>query len=300
MRPGNRTFQRDLFRRAVNLRMQSFKICRTPELVCRMPTVHEVAARLEEIAPLSGAEEWDNVGLLVGDRARPVRRLMTCLTVTPITAAEAIAQKADLVVVHHPLPFRPLARVTTETTVGRLLWDLIGAGVSVYSAHTAFDSAMEGINDQWARHLGLSDVECLVATIGHEAATLIGAGRCGVLPAFITLAELADLVKSVLSLERIQLVGSDQLSVRRIGLACGSGGSFLEAARAKGCECLVTGEANFHSCLEAEAMQMGLVLCGHFASERFAMEKMAEVLARDFSDINVWASGAERDPLRVR
>src|SRR6188768_257827 len=122
-----------------------------------MSNVDQIVRRLEEIAPLAAAEDWDNVGLLAGDRAQRVERLMTCLTLTPATAAEAIAARAQLVVVHHPLPFRPLTTVTTDSITGRLLWQLIGAGVSIYSAHTAFDSAALGINQQWAEGLGLCE-----------------------------------------------------------------------------------------------------------------------------------------------
>ncbi len=105
---------------------------------------------LSRHAPLSLAESWDNVGLLLGDRSSEVSKLMTCLTVTPSVVEEAVEQGVDLVVTHHPIPFRPLSRVTCDSITGALLWRLIGAGVAVYSAHTAFDSAEQGINQ---RHL---------------------------------------------------------------------------------------------------------------------------------------------------
>ena len=69
-------------------------------------------------------------------------------------------------------------------------------------------------------------------------------------------------------------------------------------AEAAGCDCLVTGEVRFHTALEAEALGVGLVLAGHFASERFALDELAEVLARQFRDIKVWASRTERDPIQ--
>src|SRR5262245_7994078 len=111
-----------------------------------MPTVSDVCRFLERFAPPELAEEWDNVGLLVGDPQRNVKSVMTCLTVTNASASEAVEQHIDLVITHHPLPFRPLKRITTETTPGRLLLKLIEAGVAVYSPHTAFDSTREGIN----------------------------------------------------------------------------------------------------------------------------------------------------------
>jgi len=119
-----------------------------------MATVNDIVLEVMRIAPGWLAEEWDNVGLLVGDGAAEVQRVMTCLTVTPATAAEAIVGGAGLVVAHHPMPFRPLKRLTGDTTVGRLLLDLIAARVAVCSAHTAFDSAELGINARLAEGLG--------------------------------------------------------------------------------------------------------------------------------------------------
>ena len=58
------------------------------------------------------------------------------------------------------------------------------------------------------------------------------------------------------------------------------------------------GETSFHTCLEAEAANIGLLLPGHFASERFAVEHLAEVLAQQFPSLSVWASREERDPMR--
>jgi len=71
-----------------------------------MLTVAAVATFLDEFSPRRLAAEWYNVGLLVGDASRAVRKIMTCLTVTPESAAEAVAEQADLIVTHHPLLFR--------------------------------------------------------------------------------------------------------------------------------------------------------------------------------------------------
>src|SRR5258708_7212152 len=78
------------------------------------------------------------------------------------SAAEAVDEQVDLIVAHHPLPFRALKRITTDAHEGRLLWKLIGAGTSVYSPHTAFDSAVEGINQRLAEGLGLTEIEILL------------------------------------------------------------------------------------------------------------------------------------------
>lgn len=263
-----------------------------------MPTVQSIAEFLEVFAPPVLAESWDNVGLLVGDRSREVRRVMTCLTITTATAAEAVQASVDLIVTHHPLPFHSLKRVTTDTVEGRILWQLMGAGVSIYSPHTAFDSAREGINRRLAEGLGLVDITALKPIGLDEGGEEVGAGRYGRLPTSMSLGAFADRVKAFLQIGNVQIVGAAQGLVSRVAVACGSAGEFLGAAREAGCDCFVIGETRFHTCLEAEASGVALILAGHYATERFAVECLADVLSRQFPDVQVWASREESDPLR--
>lgn len=268
-----------------------------------MPAVADVARFLNALCPPQLAEEWDNVGLLVGDPARPAARVMTCLTITPASAAEAIAERADLIVTHHPLPFRAAKRITTETTPGRLLWQLIGAGVSVYSPHTAFDSAAEGINQRLARGLGLDAIEPLRPIVLRETAgdrtaaqMPLGGGRVG-RASGATVRSIVERAKELLGVAHVQLVGDPARAVERVAVACGSAGEFLADAAKRGCDLFLTGETSFHTCLEAEALGVALVLVGHYASERFAVEELADILGQQFPEATAWASRRERDPL---
>ncbi|HEY7155958.1 MAG TPA: Nif3-like dinuclear metal center hexameric protein [Gemmataceae bacterium] len=123
-----------------------------------MSTVATVVDYLDQFAPRDLAAEWDNVGLLLGERSVAVERVMTCLTVTPDSAAEAIEARANLIVTHHPILFRGVKRLTDATPEGRMLLGLARAGVAVYSPHTAFDNTHGGINELLARRLGLAEV----------------------------------------------------------------------------------------------------------------------------------------------
>lgn len=257
-------------------------------------TIQQLCTFLDAFAPPKLAEDWDNVGLLVGDRKAPVKRVMTCLTVTPDSAAEAVAEAVDCIVTHHPLPFRALKRITTDTVPGTLLWQLIRAGISVYSPHTSFDSASMGINQALAEGVGLSEVQPLVPA---EEMTGLGAGRYGCLEAGVDLADLATRLRDFLGIRHMQAVGDLQTPVTKVAVACGAAGQFLGPARAKGCDALITGETTFHTCLEAEATQVGLLLPGHYASERFAVEKLAQVISEEFSHLQIWACNSEHDPM---
>ncbi|MEE8452144.1 MAG: Nif3-like dinuclear metal center hexameric protein [Thermoguttaceae bacterium] len=258
-----------------------------------MLTVDAIAAFLKDFAPTGLAEDWDNVGLLVGDPARDVGRVMTCLTVTPASAAEAIRDKADLIVAHHPMPFQPVRRLTTETTTGRLLLDLIAARIAVYSPHTAFDSAAGGINQRLAAGLQLRGIWPLRPNDDG-----LGAGRWGWVQEPLKLGQLADRVKQFLSIDHLRIVGDRDRSIRTVAVACGAADDFLATARDEGCDCILIGETRFHTCLEAEATGIGLLLPGHFASERFAVECLADVLAEQFPELEVWPARDEHDPLQ--
>ncbi len=257
-----------------------------------MPTVRDVTAFLDDYLPPALAESWDNVGLLVGDRRSEIAGVMTCLTLTPATAAEAVMRQADLVVSHHPLPFRPIQRLTTDTATGSILLDLAAARIAVYSPHTAFDSAAEGINARLAKRLGLRGVVPLVPREGT-----VGAGRYGWFAEPLLLESLAARVKEILGVDRLGVVAPPQHPIRTLAVACGAADEMVEAACGAGCDAMLLGEARFHTCLAAEAAGMGLLLPGHFASERFALDALAEVLAGRFPDLTVWSSRREHDPI---
>jgi dinuclear metal center YbgI/SA1388 family protein len=138
-----------------------------------MVTVAAVVAFLEQFAPPASAAEWDNVGLLLGEREAPVERVLACLTVTPESAAEAVDTGAQLVVTHHPILFRAVQRLTGDTPEGKTLLGLARAGVAVYSPHTAFDNTAGGINDALAGRLGLQDVAPLRRGEGPRTCKLV-------------------------------------------------------------------------------------------------------------------------------
>lgn len=123
-----------------------------------MPPLSTIVEQLQRIAPLALAEPWDNVGLLLGDASSAIERIMTCLTVTPATVREAVERQANLIISHHPVLFKSVQRLTLDDEAGQCLLPLLRHGMAVYSAHTAYDNAPGGINDQWAQRMGLHGI----------------------------------------------------------------------------------------------------------------------------------------------
>lgn len=263
-----------------------------------MPTVQHFCQFLETFAPRRLAEDWDNVGLLVGDRERPAERVMTCLTVTPESVEEALAGNVDLIVTHHPVPFRPLKRITADSATGAMLLELVENRCAIYSPHTSFDSATDGINQRLAEGLGIVAPQPLQPF--EEDPDGLGAGRYGRLTGLTPLDEFLQTVKALLGISGLHVVTKNQRDISKVAVACGSAGQFLPAAMRQGCDCLVIGETNFHTCLEAKANNVTLVLPGHYASERFALVLLADMLKTEFPDCRIWASEKESDPLSWR
>lgn len=259
-----------------------------------MTAVNDIQGNLDERFPPRLAEDWDNTGLLIGRRRAKVRRMMTCLTVTVASAIEAIDRHVDLIVTHHPIPFRPTKKLTDDTVAGRLLLDLIENQIAVYSPHTSFDSAATGINQQFAEGIGLTRIAPMRP---DDDEPQVGAARFGEFADPIDLAELERRVMNTLKISKIRTVSAGETPIRRVAVACGSAGEFLDDAHQLGCQAFVTGETTFHTCLEAEATKVALLLPGHYATERFAVERLADELKATYPEIEIWASDNEADPI---
>lgn len=258
-----------------------------------MATLTAIVSALEDLAPLRLAAAWDTVGLLVGSRRPQVARVLTCLTLTREVAREAIDTGVDLVVSHHPLPFRPVARITDATPPGAILLDLTAAGVAVWSSHTAWDSAAGGINDQLAERCGLSAVAPLVP---DALAPRAGFGRMGLAAEGTTLASLAARLSRSLGATATQLVGERHAPVGRVGIVCGSGADGIGTAREAGCDTFLTGELKLHEAIHAAAIGMKVIAVGHHASERFSMRVLGERLATRVKGLECRESAADADP----
>jgi putative NIF3 family GTP cyclohydrolase 1 type 2 len=129
---------------------------------------------------------------------------------------------------------------------------------------------------------------------GRETA---GEGRVGTLATPLALGELARLVRAELKSGPIQMVGDPQAPVERVALACGAAGEYLKDAIRVRANVFLSGEMRFHDYLSAQANQIGLLLPGHYATERFAIEALAFQLAQNFAKVAVSASLIERDPV---
>jgi len=127
-------------------------------------TVAELIKLINDLAPPGLAEEWDNVGLQVGDLTQTVHRVLVSLDVDERVIDEAVSQKADMIISHHPMFFHPVKNILFHHPLGKEVRKLIKNDISVFSAHTNLDIAPGGINDFLAELLNLAEVELLAET----------------------------------------------------------------------------------------------------------------------------------------
>lgn len=118
--------------------------------------VRDIADVIDKIVPLKLAQDWDNVGLLIGNPEQSVRNILLTIDITAGVLAEAKKLKADLIISYHPVIWDALKKITTDGPTN-VVYDLIRSGISVFSVHTALDSAAGGVNDGLAEMIGIKD-----------------------------------------------------------------------------------------------------------------------------------------------
>ncbi len=237
----------------------------------------DIVALLDHRYPQHTAEDWDAVGLVVGNPQRAVQRVMFAMDPVSDVVTEAIEWGADLLVTHHPLLLKPVHSVAATDFKGAIVHRLIEAGCGLYVAHTNADVAERGVADALAQVLGVNHTVPLVpVTVGAG----IGLGRVGELEAPVTLGEFAARVARQLpaTSQGIRVSGDLQAVVQKIAVMGGSGDSFFAAAIASGADVYLTSDLKHHAVSElrehvalgasnAAAARPFLIDTAHFASE---------------------------------
>ncbi|MEU2198942.1 Nif3-like dinuclear metal center hexameric protein [Isoptericola sp. NPDC019482] len=245
------------------------------------PALRDVVAVLEDLYPPSTAEGWDAVGLVVGDPAAPVRKILFAVDPVAAVVDEAIAWGADLLVTHHPLFLRPVHSVAATTFKGDVVHRLLRAGCGLYVAHTNADAAPRGVADALADLVGITDRSPLVVgDDGVDAGAVRGIGRVGRLSEPTTLGGFAERVAAVLpaTAQGVRVAGDLDAPVTTAAVVGGSGDSLFDAVRAAAVDVYVTADLRHHPASELreradfEAGAGGaatpyLVDVAHFASE---------------------------------
>ena len=272
-------------------------------------TVRDVVAALEAAYPPALAESWDAVGLVCGDPAEPVHRVLIAVDPVAETVAEALERDTDLLVTHHPLLLRGVHGVPADDPKGGLVHRLVRAGVGLFCAHTNADAADPGVSDALAHVLGLRVAGVLDPRDGDSRT---GLGRICVLPQPESLRAFTDRVRAALpeTTWGVRAGGDPRRMVTTVAVCGGAGDSLLGAAGAAGVDAFVTADLRHHPASEhLAAGGPALVDVAHWASEHPWCEQAATVLGGALGgtvDVHVsyrrtdpWTIGSAQPPGRL-
>ncbi|MET8761014.1 Nif3-like dinuclear metal center hexameric protein [Lentzea sp. NPDC004782] len=259
----------------------------------------DVIAVLESAYPPKTAEQWDAVGLVCGDPAEEVTRVLVCVDPTSSTVEEAVEVGAQLVLAHHPLLLRGVNGVPADDPKGALVHKLIRNRAALYCAHTNADSALPGVSDALAEAIGLTVTGPLAPAVPEDT----GLGRIGELaeaePLRVFVQRVADALPA--TVPGVRAAGDPERQVKRVAVCGGAGDSFLGAVRNAGVDAYVTADLRHHPVSEhVESGGPALVDVAHWASEWPWCEQAAEILRDAFGGrVEVLVSTRRTDPWTV-
>lgn len=250
---------------------------------------------LEEVAPRSFAESWDNVGLLCGREDREIERIYIAVDATKEVIDAAIESGAEMLLTHHPMIFHPVKNLRGRDFVGSRILDLAENRICYYAMHTNFD--VMGMGDAVADELNLQDRRVLTVTYEDELSKE-GIGRIGALPSTMNLAECAQYVKKTCCVEHVKVFGNPTDMMVMAAVCPGSGKSCVEDAIRLGADVLITGDIDHHTGLDAVAQGLSIIDAGHYGLEKAFVPYMTEYLHRKLPQL-VLFSAPEQNPFWI-
>lgn len=238
-------------------------------------TCREIISLLQEQSPEEFACDWDNVGLLVGDFEQEIGKIYVALDATEETIREAVEEKADFLLTHHPMIFRGLKKVNTQDFTGKRVVELIRNHISCYAMHTNFD--VKGMAELAAERMRLTECQVLDITCTTQEGAE-GIGRVGLLPEEMTLEECIGKVKEAFTVDMVKVFGDLNQKVRKAAVSPGSGKSVIGQALSAGAQVLVTGDIDHHEGIDAAAQGLAVIDAGHYGVEKLFIPYMVQYL----------------------
>ncbi len=241
---------------------------------------------IESFASPKYKEDWDNVGLMIGDRGAKVSNVILTMDLTYGVLDMAKNLENVLVIAHHPLIFYPIKNVTTDTLIGKKIIQCIKQDVSFYVAHTNFDLCSVGTSDVLYDMLNLKDKKVIIP---FEDSSEVGLGRLGVLQEDINIGNLLEKLKALGFLNIKYFLGNNTFDkkVKNIAICTGSfDKSTVRKAKAMGADVFLSGDLKYHDAQICFEEDLPYIDIGHYDSEMPSMYKLKDVLAEKFQ-INI-------------
>ena len=236
--------------------------------------INDILEKLEAFAPKALAYEWDNVGLLCGNRDAAVKGVCVCLDASLDAIEKAIENDCNVILTHHPFIFRKIGEIDYNSYFGKMMNLIMKNDISVISAHTNMDKAKDGINQRLAQSLELENIKILEKDRNNEAA---GMGRYGDLKEEMTFGEFCEFVGEKLKTP-LRAIGNRDKIIKRAAVGGGSCIEMADLAMSEGCDVFVTGDVKYHEAMDYMREGLCIIDAGHYATEICVVDIFEEML----------------------
>ena len=249
--------------------------------------VRKLLAHIETFAPSSLAEEWDNVGLIVGDYNSEVKRVGICLDAVEEAVIEADKNNCEVLLCHHPLIFRAIKKININSEPGKTISEAIKRNITILAAHTNWDKT--GVNFTLAELLGL--VECK---------NFENFGLCGNLKEEFNVKNFAEFVKDSWQVSKLEIYSQElPEKISRVALCGGSGAEFWREAKNFNADIYLTADMKYHELIDATHAGLTIGALNHGEMERASLPKLAEKISECGVETILLNVNALTSPLKI-
>lgn len=259
--------------------------------------IQDVILVLEQWAPLSYQESYDNAGLIVGDPSVYCSKILCSLDCTEDVIDEAIQVGANMIVAHHPIVFKGIKQFQMDSYVARTVIKAIQNNIAIYAIHTNLDNILEGVNKTLADTIHLENRSILSPQCSSDSSQpTIGAGIIGELPLETNELDFLKWIKDKFHLHTLKHTALINKPLKTIAL-CGGAGSFLiSAAKQAKADCFITSDLKYHEFFDTDN-QLLMIDIGHGESEQFVPALIVEHLTTKFPNFAVLESKVKTNPV---
>lgn len=262
----------------------------------------DIINEIKKVYPEFLQYDWDNSGLNIGCHEKEIKKIMTTLEITSDTVDEAIKNRVDLIVSHHPFLFSKINCIDSSDYKGNLIFKLIKNDISVYCMHTNYDIAFNGLNDYFFEILDINNCGIL-DTIGsnnnYNDGKPFGLGRIGKLKNSVKAKEFINRTKEILKIDFARFVGDLNKNINTVAIVTGSGAEYFDFIKDMNIDMLITGDMKYHQAVDAYELGVNVLDLGHYGTEYIFSDSIEKYLKNNFSNIDVIKSEKMLNPFKT-
>ena len=255
-------------------------------------TIKNVSDYIEKIAQLNQSEDFDNVGLLIGNEMTEVKGVLVTLDTLEETVDEAIRKNCNLIVSFHPIIFDGLKKINGNSYVEKVVLKAIQNNIAIYATHTALDNSNVGVSAKMCEVLGLKNYNILIPKEDEN----IGMGMIGDLPEPMQEEDFLKFTKKTFKTNGIRFSSKIGKSVKKIAVLGGSGSFAISNAIQKKADVYISADFKYHDFFKAEGKIL-LIDVGHYESEQFTKNLLVEYLTKKFTSFAIILSEKSTNPI---